>query len=153
MAQAEAMSWRVHLAARRPWQAVAVVVIILLGLSAVSALALPGWGMGGKSLLVLLAAVLLFGSIAEFLFPVTYTLDAAGAHSRYPGSYRTLPWERVRRVYLRPDGIKLSPLAIRSWAETYRGVMLRTTEREAVLADIRAWLAATGVTAEEIEES
>ena len=153
MAQPEMKSWRVHLAARRPGRAVAAIVIILLGLSAVSALALPRWGMAGKLLLVLLAAVLLFSSVAEFLFPVSYTLDADGAHARYPGSSRTLAWKRVRRVYLRPDGIKLSPLVVRDWAETYRGVMLRTDEPDAVLADIRAWLADAGVSPEVIEES
>ncbi len=141
-----------HLAARRPGRVVVVVLVILLGLSAVSALALPRWGTGGKLLLVLLAAVLLLGSAAEFLFPIRYTLDAEGAHARLLGSYRNLAWKRVRRVYLRPDGIKLSPLVVQNWAETYRGVLLRTTEPAALLADIRAWLADAEVSPEVIEE-
>jgi len=153
MAQPEVRSWTVHLAARRPGRTMAVIVIILLGLSAVSTLALPCWGVGGWMLLVLLAAVLLIGSVAEFLFPVSYTLDANGAHARFPGSYRHLAWQRVRRIYLRSDGIKLTPLAVFDWTEAYRGVLLRTTEPEAVLGDIRAWLADAGVSPEVIEES
>lgn len=147
------MSWTIHLAARRPGRAVVALVFILLALFAVAAWVPAAWGVGGKVLFILLAGVLLLGSIAEFLFPVTYTLNADGVHARYPGSYRVLAWSRVRRVYLRPNGIKLSPLVMQNWAESYRGVMLRTSERDAVLANIRAWLADAGANPEIIEEA
>ncbi len=112
-------------------------IIMALALAALHALGVP-------ALLVVLAAVLLFGSIAEFLLPVTYALDADGAHARFLLAHRILPWTQVRRVYLVPDGIKLSPLAVRSWAEGYRGVLLRTPDRDAVLAQIHAWVEQTG---------
>lgn len=140
------------MAARQPARVVAVVVIVLLALSGVMALAPPEWETGSKLLLMFLAAVLLVGAIAEFLFPVTYTLDTAGAHARFPGSHRLLPWTQVRRVYLRRNGIKLSPLAVEGWAENYRGVFLRTGQHDSVLDAVRAWLDAAGMTPEVIEE-
>lgn len=153
MAQPEVTQWTVHLAARRPGHAVVVVVVILLGLFAVSGLVLPRWGLEGKLLLLALAAVLLLSMVAEFLFPIHYTLDAGGAHARLLGNDRHLAWTRVRRVYLRPDGIKLSPLVGRDWVESYRGVLLRTREPAAVLEVVRAWLADAGVSPDIIEES
>ncbi|HEY3417373.1 MAG TPA: hypothetical protein VGM23_10865, partial [Armatimonadota bacterium] len=110
----EPTTWTIHPAARRPAKAVGAVLIILAALFAVKAL-------GGSWVLIALAALLLVGSIAEFLFPVTYTLDADGAHARHLGSHRVVPWERVRRVYPRRSGIKISPLAVPGWAEAYRG--------------------------------
>lgn len=148
--QPESTTWTLHLAARQPGRAIVALVIIFLTLFAV-AFFMQGWNLGGKILILALAVLLLLSSIAEFLFPVTYTLDAEGAHVRLPGSHRVLAWNRVRRVYLRLDGIKLSPLAARGWIESYRGVFLRTPSRDEVLEQVRAWLDAAGVTPE-IEE-
>jgi len=144
MVTPEPTTWTIHLAARRPRLAAAVLVAIALGLAGIHAL-------GAPALVLLLAALLLLGSVAEFLLPVTYTLDADGAHARHFGSHRILPWPRVRRVYLLPDGINLSPLTTPGWAESYRGVMLRTPDRAAVLVQVHAWLAANEVVAEEVE--
>lgn len=146
-------TWKIHLAAHQPKRAVTALLFVVLALFAVNTLMPPAWGPGGRLLILALSALLLIGSIAEFLFPVTYTLDAEGAHSRHFGSHRLLPWSRVRRVYLRRDGIKLSPLAVESWAENYRGVYLRTEERDAVLDAVRAWLHEAHVEPEIVEES
>jgi len=150
MSNPEPTTWTLHLAARRPGRAIVALIIIFLTLFAV-AFFTQGWNLGGKILILGLAVLLLLSSIAEFMFPVTYTLDAEGAHARLPGSHRVLAWNRVRRVYLRPDGIKLSPLAARGWIESYRGVLLRTPSRDEVLEQVRAWLDAAGVSPE-IEE-
>jgi len=142
----EPTSWTLHLAARRPLRAAAAVIIIIFALYGISAFIPAGWGVGGKVLILGLSGFLLVSAIAEFLLPVTYTLDAEGAHVRLPGSHRVMAWDRVRRVYLQPDGIKLSPLVARGWLESYRGVFLRTPRREAVLVQVRAWMEAAGVT-------
>jgi hypothetical protein len=139
MTHPEPTTWTIHLARRRPGLTAAVLLVLFFGLVAVQATF-------GSWVLTVLATVLIIGNIAEFLFPVTYRLDARGASARQFFSYRILPWAQVRRVYLSPNGIKLSPLAARSWAETYRGVELRTPDRESVLAQVRAWLEAEGVT-------
>jgi len=125
--------------------AVLILLAIFFGLFAVYAI-------GRHWVFVVLAAVLLIGAVAEFLFPVTYRLDEQGASSRHFGSWRVLPWTQVRRVYLFPNGIKLSPLPARGWAEAYRGVTLRMADRDAVLARVRAWLEAAGVSPRIIEE-
>jgi len=145
-------TWTIHLAARRPGRAVLLLIIIGLALFGVAALLPAAWTLPGRLMLLALSALLLIGSIAEFLLPVTYTLDGDGAHARHLGSHRVLPWHRVRRVYLRPDGIHLSPLSTRSWAASYRGVTLRTPDRDAVLAQVRAWTDHAGVTPEISEE-
>ncbi|MHB9109327.1 MAG: hypothetical protein ACYDCO_19910 [Armatimonadota bacterium] len=152
MTQPKSTTWTLHLAVRRPGRAIVSLLIIFITLFAVAAFVPDAWGLGGKILMLGLAVMLLLSSIAEFLLPVTYTLDAEGAHARLPGSHRVLAWDRVRRVYLRPDGIKLSPLAARGWIESYRGVFLRTPERDAVLEQVRAWLDAAGVSPEIEEE-
>jgi len=121
------------------------VLVIFFALYGIALFIPPEWGVGGKTAILCLAGILLLSAIAEFLFPVTYTLDADGAHARLPGTHRVLAWNRVRRVYLRPDGIKLTPLAARGWIESYRGVFLRAPERDAVLQQVRAWLDAAGV--------
>ena len=148
----EPTSWTLHLAARRPARAIAAILLIVFALFGVAALLPAGWDTVGKAVMLLLASLLLFASIAEFLLPVTYTLDAEGAHARLWGSHRVLPWNRVRRVYLQRDGIKLSPLTTRGWAESYRGVFLRTPRREAVLEQVRAWLEAAGASPEISDE-
>lgn len=147
-------TWTIHLAARRPGRAVAAVLVIVLALFGVAALAPREWGTIGTALAVVVAAVLLLGAIAEFLLPVTYTLDGDGAHVRMLGRrHRLLPWRRVRRVYLRQNELTLSPRATRGWMDQYRGVSLRTFDRDAVLAQVRAWLQEAGVTAVESEEA
>ncbi|MHB9133276.1 MAG: hypothetical protein ACYDBB_19575 [Armatimonadota bacterium] len=148
----EPTTWRIHLAARKPRKMIIAVIIILLGMFAIAGEVLPQWGPGALLPILLLTLLLLVGSIAEFLFPVTYTLDADGAHARHWGSHRILPWASVRRVYFLPDGIKLSPLTTQSLAESYRGVMLRTPEPKAVYAQIQEWLDAAGVRPEVIGE-
>jgi hypothetical protein len=153
MSLPEPKTWTIHLAARKPGKAVLAVLLFIFALAGIAMLVPAQWGAGGMLLLLALAAVLLFGSIAEFLLPVTYTLNAAGAQARHLGSQRILPWSRVRRVYLYRNGIKLSPLPLRGWAEQYRGVLLRTPERDAVLAAVQAWLTASGMTPEFIEET
>lgn len=146
MTPPEPTNWTVHLAARRPWRAVAALLLIICGLFALHAL-------GERSALVLgVSALILLAAIAEFLLPISYSLDAAGASVRLLGSRRLFPWGRVRRVYLRRNGIQLSPFAMQNWLENYRGVLLRSSNPPELLAKVRAWLQYAGVTVEIIEE-
>ena len=145
MTEPEVAQWRIHRAARYPARAVVALVVILLALFAIQAI-------GRSTLLTILAAVLLIGSIADYLFPTVYTLDKDGAHARHVFSHRLLPWSRVRRVYLRRNGIKLSPLVVAGWVEPYRGVLLQTMDRDATLTAIRQWLISAGVNPEIREE-
>lgn len=138
--------WTVHLARQRPGRA-----IVSLAMIALVVVFIARWS--GSALMTALSALLLAGSISEFLLPVTYTLDPEGAHQRHWFSHRVLSWQRVHRVYMRPDGIKLSPLVVHSWVDSYRGIFLRTDDRDAVLCTVQEWLEIVGVTPDYIEES
>lgn len=138
-------TWTIHLAARRPGRAIAAGVAIALALFAVRAL-------GGSPSLIILAALFLLIATAEFFLPITYTLNADGINISYPGHRRRLPWKSVRRVYLLPNGIQLSPLDVRSWRESFRGVLLRTDRRDELLVQLQAWLHTMGISPEFVEE-
>ncbi|HEX2951284.1 MAG TPA: hypothetical protein VHV83_17205 [Armatimonadota bacterium] len=138
-------SWTVNFAAQHSWRVVIALLVIFLALFAVAEI-------GQSVVLTILAGILLLGSIIEYVYPSTYTLNEDGIHANYLLSHRILPWSQVRRVYLSRNGIKLSPLVSQSWAENFRGVLLRTTDRECVLVALREWLDYTGVTPEFIEE-
>jgi hypothetical protein len=147
LTQPEPTCWTIHLAARHPGRAVVALLAIIFGLFALHALGEHSW------LALAIAGGILFASIGEFFFPVTYRLDSAGAQAQLLGTRRCFPWARVRRVYLRRSGIQLSPFSRENWLDQYRGITLRSDDPAALLAQIRLWLQHTGVTAEIIEES
>ena len=127
------LEWRVHLAAREPAKgAVAAGLCFLAG-----GVALAAFGSLGTALA---AAVVLMAAVGEFVFPVTYRLSAKGAEARNTFYWRRIEWGEVRRVYLGPDAVKLSPLAHGGPREAFRGVVLRCEEnREAVLEAIERY--------------
>ncbi|MEI7831603.1 MAG: hypothetical protein WCJ56_00160 [bacterium] len=133
----EPVTWTVHLAARRPLRALVVIVIIITAIAGVVV-------MRSEPAVTILAAVLLFASAAEFLLPVTYTLDEKGAHLRYFGNHRVIPWKRVRRLMISLHAIKLTPLSVKSPLESYRGVLLRMPDSGETLVLIREWLQQAG---------
>lgn len=136
-AMPEPTNWTIHLAARRPLRAAVVVAIIICGMAGVHLL-------GAHPLIMALAGLLLFGSVAEFLLPVKYTLDEKGAHLRFVGYHRVIPWKRVRRVNISANSIKLSPLSVKSPLDAYRGVLLRMADSAVSLFTIREWLQQSG---------
>jgi hypothetical protein len=146
-------SWTVHLAAAAPRRAAVAVGVILLALMGVALLVPENLGVGGRLAFIGAAAAALLGAVADFLFPVTYTLDAAGAHQRVLGRHRLLPWSRVQRVYLSRIGIQLSPLAAPSWREGLQSLTLRAPDPTVCWTQVRAWLAAAGVEPDIREES
>ncbi|MCX8053363.1 MAG: hypothetical protein N3B12_06110 [Armatimonadetes bacterium] len=70
-------------------------------------------------------AIALVGSLAEFLFPVTYEITSDSAVCRTLFKQTEISWHNVRRYYLDNSGIKLSPLDRPSRLEAFRGVYLR----------------------------
>mgnify|MGYP005836108853 CR=1 FL=1 len=132
MTEGPVLRWRVHLARRRARQAAVAVGVIALG--AVAA------GVGFRSVVLgLLAAALLVASVGDFLFPLTYTLDAQGASVRGLWGRRHLPWHRVRRVARDELGVKLSPLAGPSRLEAYRGIYCWFAGNEAEVMAAVEW--------------
>src|SRR5437667_11530006 len=72
---------------------------------------------------------------ADYLLPVRYSIDAAGAKSKCGISTTAIGWEQVKRVIEGPDGVKLSPLETSSRLAPFRGVFLR---EDGNLQEIRA---------------
>jgi len=117
------LEWRVHLAAASPRKAAgAALGAILAGAAA--------WLVFGNPLLALAAAAVVIGAVAEFLFPIRYCLNARGAEVRCGFSRSFIAWAQVRKCYLFPDGLKLSPLGTPGRLETFRGVYLRFADNQ-----------------------
>lgn len=133
------LTWRLHLAAQQPAKAVLVgACVVLTGVCAQLSLHNP-W-------LTLASSLLLVSSVADFLFPVRYTLTTAGAEVRSWVSAQAIAWEKVRRCYQDAEGLKLSPLPRLTRLERFRGVYLRFAgNREEVLAVVQEQLAARGL--------
>ncbi|MBI3910848.1 MAG: hypothetical protein HY320_07930 [Armatimonadetes bacterium] len=125
------LEWRVHLAKRQPRRAAAVAAIILAS-AALCQLLFGNW------LFSLFTAFALCAATAEFLLPIRYRLTPQGAEQWNLFAARRILWSGVKRAYLLEDGVQLSPLAIPTRLERYRGVFLRFADnRSEVLAAIR----------------
>jgi hypothetical protein len=125
------LEWRIWLARRQPAQAVAVVVALF---------ATAGWAfiLFHHLLPVLVAAFLLLGAVAEFLFPIRYRLTPQGAEARNLFCWRRITWAEVKRVSILGTEVRLSPLARPGGREPFRGVVLRCEANpEAILAAVR----------------
>lgn len=111
------LTWRVHLARRRPRQAAAVAAFVI-GTAALAAYAF------GSPFYGVLAIVLLTASVGDYLFPLSFTLSESGVEARGLIHRRRMTWNQVRRV-LRDDlGVKLSPLPRPSRLDAFRGIYL-----------------------------
>lgn len=88
----------------------------------------------------LLPMLALLFSLAEYVFPIRYTLTAQSASARCGLSLLEIRWADVRHAYLTDDGVKLSPLtATNSRFESLRGVFLRfgSSNQDAVIDAVR----------------
>lgn len=123
-------SHRRHLAADRPQVAAAALLGgAVLVLAAATLLRVPAFG--------LLGALIVGGSLADFLLPCSWLVTATGVARRGFLLRRDLAWERVLRAYALPDGVLLSPLPERSWLDAYRGLFVPAgDDREGLLAQV-----------------
>jgi len=125
------LRWTVHLAPERP-----VKLLCALGVVAFACFA-AHWAIGVLGSLAV--AVALVGSLADFLFPVTYEITSDRATCRMLLKRAEVQWRNVRRCYLDQTGVKLSPLDRRSRLEVFRGVYLRFNgNREQVIETVKA---------------
>jgi hypothetical protein len=125
--EARRLEWRVHLARNEPRKAAGAVLAAVLAAGA-------AWLLFANPLLALAAAAAVIGAVAEFLFPIRHRLTAEGAEVRYGLSCSFIAWRQVRKCYLFPDGVKLSPLGKPGRLEVFRGVFLRFADnRDQVL--------------------
>ncbi len=89
----------------------------------------------GSPWLTALGGLVVLGGAAEFLLPSTYTLTSAGAERHGWIGRQRLAWGEVKAVFVRPDGVQLSPLVAPRRLEAHRLLFLRCGQRqEEVLA-------------------
>ena len=127
------LTWTVHLLRGQTRR------LPLIGLCGACVL-LGGLLLFHNPLLALLPAAALLLSLSEFLFPIRYTLTHSGAQARQGPVVLEIAWRDVKRAWLAPDGIKLSPLARpTSRLEPLRGVFLRFagSDEATIIAAVR----------------
>ncbi len=129
---ADNLTWRVHLAKEQPARAViaagiSLLVVVMVGLLTLNLF----WPLFSLAFLV--------GSLHDFFFPMTYAMTERGVSARGFASHRVLEWDRARRYFVLPDGVKVSPLNGPSRLEDYRGVFLRCSgeTRDRVVAIVQ----------------
>ena len=92
-----------------------------------------------------LAAAFLAGSLARYFAPTHYELDAAGVSVRFLGHLRRVGWGDVRRFFVAPEGVQLSPFARPSRLEAFRGTFLRFAgNRDEVVSFVEGQMATRG---------
>lgn len=76
----------------------------------------PGFG--------LLATIVMFFSLSKFFFPARYSLDDSGVTVKTTTQTFTRPWNQFRSYYVDANGILLSPFAVPSRLENFRGLYI-----------------------------
>ena len=112
------LEWTVHLAKAEPAKA-----FLVYAVAAIAGIA-SAMFMGNPWLFPFGALVILLGS-ADFVLPNKFRIGDFGAERRCGLSLTAIPWERVKRVVVGDDGVKLSPFAESTRLAPFRGVYLR----------------------------
>ncbi|MBM4030301.1 MAG: hypothetical protein FJ291_00775 [Planctomycetes bacterium] len=97
----------------------------LLLVAAVIAVCAGVWISFDSALYAALAAAFLAGSLARYFAPTDFELDAQGVSVRFLGHLRRVGWGEVRRFFVAPEGVQLSPFGRPSRLESFRGTFLR----------------------------
>ena len=127
--------WTAHPLRDEPRAKSALLLAIVLGLSAAVSLS---FGSGGYGFLTF---GLLTASLSRYFLPTRYRLDTTGACISHLGVRRRAPWSQVRRVSVCPDGIFLSPFDRPNRLDAFRGHFLRCCEnRDEVIRFVQTHL-------------
>lgn len=111
------LSWRVHPVTRKPLVSFGVIALLILAPMLVyfSTLSIP---------FAVLAAVVLFASLAKFFFPTTYKLTQNEIVISTFTQTMKKEWTLFRSFYPDKNGILLSPFVGPSRLENFRGLYL-----------------------------
>lgn len=129
----ETLTWTVRLAGDSPVKRTAILAVAILA-------GLIGWFGFGRPLFGVVGMAMILGSTADYWLGSRFTLDAKGATAKTGLSVTAMDWSEVRRVLVKGREVRLSPLALASGLDSFRGVGLVPTEenRAAVMAFIEA---------------
>jgi hypothetical protein len=126
----ELLRWTYHPVKEGGWR-LGAVIAFLVGVPLI-----VGWLYG--PFFILLAVVILGGSLGTYFLPTDYTLYAGGLETRFIGVTRRFTWDQFRSFYPDRNGVLLSPFPVPSRLENFRGLFVRfSRNREAVLAIVR----------------
>ena len=102
---ASELRWTVHPLLEEPPAKTGLLIVVILGLSVLIAIefSMPAYGF--------LSAALLTASMSRYFLPTRYALLEKHAVIAHLGARRTIPWNRIRRHTVVPDGVFLSPFA------------------------------------------
>jgi hypothetical protein len=89
-----------------------------------------GLGLLQSPLFGLLGSAMVLAGSAEYLLPIRYSLSAEGAEVRYGWVHLLIEWDRVRRVLVAGDSVKLSVFDRENRLEPFRGAVLRYGDPE-----------------------
>jgi hypothetical protein len=134
--QTVCLTWQVHLARRDPGRL--PMLLLILGCAGVCV-----WFLFRAFPPALAAVLLLVGATRDYLFPVTYRIDAEGVFADAPASRLVLTWKETRRAVLERNHLILTPLERPSRLDAFRGILLRFApdgepgDRASVLAAVR----------------
>ena len=126
------LEWRVHplLDNRVRTALLAGVLVLVLAMVRLS-YPEPTW--------IILAAVLLVGSLARYFFPTSYRLSEEGVEITFLGLRRIRPWSDFRSCHVGRTGVLLSPFPKPHRLEGFRGhYLLLGSRREEVIDFVRA---------------
>jgi len=114
----EELEWRVHPLVENVWKSVLLVVIIIT----VSILAYQGTGWPGMGVIAIL---LLTVSMAPYIMPTSYRMDADGIEITFVGVKRFREWAEFRNYLPHHDGVHLSTFRKPNAMEAFRGSYIR----------------------------
>lgn len=99
-----------------------------------------GWLLLHQPLIAGLGPAMILGATADHWLPTHFRLDAQGASAKTGPSVTAMDWTDVRRVLIKDNEIRLSPLESPSTLDAFRGVTLLVTRENSdlVLDFIRA---------------
>ena len=128
----DGLAWQVHPLAEAPVLRSVTLTGILLALSVAVGFSFDGFGYG------FLCLAILAGSLSRYFVPTRYRADETGVETSHLGVRRRIAWHQVRRAFVAPDGIYLSPFASPSRLEAFRATFVRFgRNRETVLRYVR----------------
>jgi hypothetical protein len=123
------LTWTIHLAREMPGK----LCLVVLGYGAAI---LAWWYFLPVPAALVLPIIALTSALSEFLFPVTYTIDAAGVSQKcLPFFHRHIAWDDVRRASAGRDGFFISTLRIPSRLDQFRGIRINPRGND---AEVRA---------------
>lgn len=128
------LCWR-SIPARRAMRTTILVSAVVLGVPLMLAVWYgPFYGV--------LGIMILGGSLLSFFLPADYILTDQSVTRRYLGISQTRKWSEFRSFYPDKNGVLMSPFALPSRLENFRGMYLRfERNREQVLAIVSAKIA------------